>query len=121
MEKDSREIPGWIKEMLDQGFESFYKEINGVEHYYHQGNYLPIPKSEDQICIQEWKKQRGVLLSNNGASLMDIGDGVLLLELHSSNMSIGMDILAMIDKAIEKVESEAYKGLIIGSEKRTLV
>jgi 3-hydroxyacyl-CoA dehydrogenase len=118
MEKDSREIPGWIKEMLDQGFESFYKEINGVEHYYHQGNYLPIPKSEDQICIQEWKKQRGVLLSNNGASLMDIGDGVLLLELHSSNMSIGMDILAMIDKAIEKVESEAYKGLIIGSEKK---
>lgn len=118
MEKDSREIPGWIKDMLNQGFESFYKVINGVEHYYHQGKYLPIPKSVDQICIQEWKKQRGVLLSNDGASLMDIGDEVLLLELHSSNMSIGMDILAMIDKAIEKVESEAFKGLIIGSEKK---
>mgnify|MGYP001030703519 CR=1 FL=1 len=118
MEEESMDIPKWIKEMMNAGFEQFYKEVNGVIHYYHQGEYLPIPKSVDQIDIQESKKRRGVLLSNNGASLIDIGDGVLLLELHSSNMSIGMDILSMIEKSIEKVESEAYKGLIIGSEKK---
>lgn len=118
MEEESMNIPLWIKEMINHGFEQFYKEINGVDHYYHQGEYLPLPKSIDQINIQESKKQRGVLHSNDGASLLDIGDGVLLLELHSRSMSIGVDILSMIERSIAMVETESYKGLIIGSEKK---
>lgn len=121
MEEESMKIPLWIKEMINQGFEQFYKEINGIAHYYHQGEYWPIPKSKDQISIYESKKQRGALLSNDGASLIDIGDGVLLLELHSRNMSIGVDILSMIEKSIALVETHEYKGLVIGSEKRILV
>lgn len=118
MEEESMYIPLWIKEMISQGFEQFYKEINGVDHFYHKGEYLPIPKSKDQISIQESKKQRGTILSNDGASLIDIGDGVLLLELHSRNMSIGVDILSMIEKSIALVETYEYKGVIIGSEKK---
>lgn len=118
MEEESMKIPLWIKEMINQGFEQFYKEINGIAHYYHQGEYWPIPKSKDQISIYESKKQRGALLSNDGASLIDIGDGVLLLELHSRNMSIGVDILSMIEKSIALVETHEYKGLVIGSEKK---
>jgi len=118
MEEESMNIPLWIKEMIEHGFDRFFIEINGVDHYYHQGKYLPLPKSLDQISIQESKKQRGVLLSNDGASLIDIGDGVLLLELHSRNMSIGVDILSMIEHSIATVETEDYKGLIIGSEKK---
>ncbi len=118
MEEESMKIPLWIKEMINQGFEQFYKEINGIAHYYHKGEYWPIPKSKDQISIYESKKQRGALLSNDGASLIDIGDGVLLLELHSRNMSIGVDILSMIEKSIALVETHEYKGLVIGSEKK---
>ncbi|MEQ2467159.1 3-hydroxyacyl-CoA dehydrogenase/enoyl-CoA hydratase family protein [Niallia hominis] len=119
MEEELMDIPLWIKEMIDHGFDQFYKEINGVEHYYHKGQYLPIPKSMDQISIRESKKQRDPLLSNDGASLIEIGDGVLLLELHSRNMSIGVDILTMIEQSIALIEAQEFKGLIIGSEKKS--
>ena len=59
------------------------------------------------------KKQRDVIKKNSGASLIDIGDGVALLEFHSPNHSIGPDILQMIVQSIEVVEKN-YKGLVIG-------
>ena len=118
MKKESYTIPEWIEEMIENGFDSFYKEINGITYYYHQGNYVPFPKKAGQISIQEIKNKEGFLLNNGGASLLDTGDGVLLLELHSSNNIIGLDIISMIEQAVKEVEKDNYKGLIIGSEKK---
>ena len=47
-----------------------------------------------------------MIKKNNGASLIDIGDGVALLEFNSPNNSIGPDILQMIDAAVYEVEEE---------------
>ncbi|KAB7666512.1 3-hydroxyacyl-CoA dehydrogenase/enoyl-CoA hydratase family protein [Bacillus sp. B1-b2] len=118
MREESYSIPSWITEMLENGFESFYKEINGKTYYYHQNKYVPIPLLEGQISIKERKNNRDIIVSNQGASLMDIGDDVLFLELHSTNNSIGMDIIAMIEQAVEKVQKAPFKGLVIGSEKK---
>ena len=64
--------------------------------------------------LEKIKKQRDVIKKNSGASLIDIGDGVALLEFHSPNHSIGPDILQMIIQGIDMVE-ENYKGLVIGN------
>src|SRR5699024_5939767 len=55
------------------------------------------------------------LKKNSGASLIDLGDGVLLLEFHSQSNAIGLDIIQMINYAIEEVEKN-YKGLVIGNQ-----
>ena len=60
------------------------------------------------------KKQNGVIKKNNGASLIDIGDGVALLEFTSPNNAIGLDILQMIHSAVDEAEAN-FKGLVIGN------
>jgi 3-hydroxyacyl-CoA dehydrogenase len=108
-------IPDWVNHMLNQGFTSFYKEENGETLYYDNGQYKPIVENPKVINLKKIKKQKGVIKKNSGASLLDIGDGVALLEFTSPNNAIGLDIIQMINFAIDEVEAN-YKGLVIGNE-----
>lgn len=116
MEADGLEVPAWVKEMLANGFTSFYKEEeNGDVYFYHQGEYHLVEENPKVINLAKIKKQKGVIKKNSGASLIDLGDGVALLEFHSKSNAIGLDILQMINFAIDEVEKN-YKGLVIGNQ-----
>jgi len=109
------EVPAWVTEMLEKGNTSFYKEENGELYYYHKGEYRLVEVNPKVIDLKKIKKQRGVIKKNSGASLIDIGDGVALLEFHSPNNAIGFDTVQMINFAIDEVEKN-YKGLVIGNQ-----
>ena len=115
MEAEGIQVPDWVKEMLDRGFESFYKEENGTVLYYHKGEYKPLLQNEKFINLRILKKENKVIKKNAGASLIDIGDDVALLEFHSQNNAIGLDIIQMINQSIDEVEKN-YKGLVIGNQ-----
>ena len=115
MEAEGIAVPGWVKEMLEKGFDSFYKEENGSVFYYHNGEYKPLIQNEKFINLRLLKKQNKVIKKNTGASLIDIGDDVALLEFHSQNNAIGLDIIQMINLAFDEVERN-YKGLVIGNQ-----
>lgn len=115
MEAEGIAVPGWVKEMLEKGIDSFYKEENGSVFYYHNGEYKPLVQNEKFINLRLLKKQNKVIKKNTGASLIDIGDDVALLEFHSQNNAIGLDIIQMINQAIDEVERN-YKGLVIGNQ-----
>lgn len=116
MKQDQVSIPEWIIEMLENGNTSFYKELDHKLHYYHHGSYLPVPNND---LLTESKKNASILSSNQAASIIDMGDGVLLLDLHSKNNLIGMDILDKLSEAIDRIEENpSYKGLVIGSKEK---
>ncbi len=115
MEEEGLQVPQWIKDMITAGFTSFYKENNGQQSFYRNGKYEPIKVNDKHIQLQSLKQQGKVIKKNTGASLIDIGDDVLLLEFHSKSNAIGLDILQMIDFAIDEVERN-YKGLVIGNQ-----
>ena len=115
MKEEGYTIPAWIEEMLKNGFTSFYKEEGLDRYYYHHGEYQRIEKHPKEIDLQVLKKAGKVIRKNTGASLIDIGDDVLLLEFHSQNNAIGLDILQMINEAIDEVEKN-WKGLVIGNK-----
>ncbi|MFE8696646.1 3-hydroxyacyl-CoA dehydrogenase NAD-binding domain-containing protein [Cytobacillus sp. FJAT-53684] len=115
MEEAGEEVPVWVKEMLEKGFTSFYKEEEGNLYYYHNGEYKLIEENPKAINLKRLKKQKGVIKKNSGASLVDLGDGVALLEFHSKSNAIGLDILQMINFAIDEVEKN-FKGLVIGNQ-----
>ncbi len=102
MEQEGEEIPSWVKALLASGGKSFY-ENKIVEHN---------PKV---IHLKRVKDQHGVIKKNSGASLIDIGDDVALLEFHSLKFAIGLDIIQMINYAVEEIEKN-YKGLVIGHQ-----
>ncbi|WP_282173053.1 3-hydroxyacyl-CoA dehydrogenase/enoyl-CoA hydratase family protein [Cytobacillus firmus] len=115
MEEAGEEVPAWVKEMLEKDINSFYKEEEGQKYFYHNGEYRLIEENHKVINLKQLKKQKGVIKKNTGASLIDIGDGVALLEFHSQSNAIGLDIIQMINFAVDEVEKN-YKGLVIGNQ-----
>lgn len=115
MKESGEEVPSWIKDMLEKGFTSFYKEEDGQQFFYHNGEYKVIEENPKVINLKQLKKQKGVIKKNSGASLIDLGDGVALLEFHSQSNAIGLDIIQMINFAVDEVEKN-YKGLVIGNQ-----
>ncbi|GLH64385.1 3-hydroxyacyl-CoA dehydrogenase/enoyl-CoA hydratase family protein [Parageobacillus sp. G301] len=115
MQAEGFEIPSWVTDMLADGFTSFYKSEKGELFYYDHGEYKPIKENPKVIHIKRLKEQKDVIKKNSGASLIDLGDDVALLEFHSPNNAIGTDIVQMINYALEEVERN-YKGLVIGNQ-----
>ncbi|GAE33208.1 3-hydroxyacyl-CoA dehydrogenase/enoyl-CoA hydratase family protein [Halalkalibacter akibai] len=110
MEAEGETVPTWVKDMLASGQETFYKD-NG---FYHEGGYSPKQVNEKIVHLKSLKPDN-VVFKNSGASLLDIGDDVALLEFHSPNNSIGSDVVQMINKSIVEVEKN-YKGLVITNQ-----
>lgn len=117
MEEEGRNVPAFVKQLLEKGYESFYREVDGQLQFFNGEEYESIPVNEKVIDLKRYKKQNGVIKSNSGASLIDLGDGILLLEFHSKSNAIGLDIIQMINYAIDEVEAN-YKGLVIGNQGR---
>ena len=117
MKEEGEVIPAFVQSLLDKGYESFYKEIEDELYYFDGEDYKPVPVNEKEIDLKRYKKKHGVIKKNSGASLIDLGDGVALLEFHSQSNAIGLDIMQMINFAVDEVEKN-FKGLVIGNQGR---
>ncbi|MFB4169345.1 3-hydroxyacyl-CoA dehydrogenase NAD-binding domain-containing protein [Virgibacillus sp. JSM 102003] len=115
MQEEGETVPGWVLELLEKGNESFYKTENGNVYYYDNGEYKQQSFNEKEINLKRLKDVNGVIKKNTGASLIDLGDGVAGLEFHSQSNAIGLDIIQMVNFAIEEV-GRNYKGLVIGNQ-----
>ncbi|WP_456093937.1 3-hydroxyacyl-CoA dehydrogenase/enoyl-CoA hydratase family protein [Paenisporosarcina antarctica] len=115
MKVEGLEIPSFAQSLLDLGFDSFYKEDNGDTYFFNGQDYSLVPSNEKVINLKQFKKKHGVIKRNSGASLIDLGDGIALLEFHSQANSIGPDIIQMINFAVDEVEKN-FKGLVIGNQ-----
>ncbi|WP_108670629.1 3-hydroxyacyl-CoA dehydrogenase/enoyl-CoA hydratase family protein [Peribacillus acanthi] len=115
MKEEGRNIPQWIEDMIVNGQSTFYEEKEDGLYFYHNGEYKQVKENPKAINLKRLKKQKGVIKKNSGASLIDLGDGIALLEFHSPNNAIGMDIIQMINFAVDEVEKN-FKGLVIGNQ-----
>jgi 3-hydroxyacyl-CoA dehydrogenase len=117
MHKEGRPVPGNVEKMLAAGAESFYKSENGSRFYYDLvgGEYKPMPERPGVIVLKAVKDRTGVIRSNPGASLIDLGDGVACVEFHSKMNSLGTDTVQMLNFALDEVEKN-FKGLVVGNQ-----
>ncbi|MGP4105453.1 3-hydroxyacyl-CoA dehydrogenase NAD-binding domain-containing protein [Virgibacillus sp. L01] len=115
MQEEGETVPEWVLKLLENGNESFYKTENGKVYYYDSGEYKQQSFNEKEINLKRLKDVNGVIKKNTGASLIDLGDGVAGLEFHSQSNAIGLDIIQMVNFAIEEV-GRSYKGLVIGNQ-----
>ena len=105
----------WVYEMVDKGFKTFYKIEDGKRKYYdiQSNSYKEIPGKGEFIILENYRANKPVW-QNVGATLHDIGDGVVNLEFHTKMNSIGSEILEAINKSIEIAEKD-FKGLVIAN------
>ncbi|MEK5037417.1 3-hydroxyacyl-CoA dehydrogenase/enoyl-CoA hydratase family protein [Sporosarcina sp. FSL K6-3457] len=115
MKEEGATVPAFVQSLLDKGYETFYKEQDGDLYFFDGEDYKLVPVNEKAIDLKRYKQKHGVIKKNSGSSLIDLGDGILLLEFHSQSNSIGPDIIQMINYAVDEVEKN-YKGLVIGNQ-----
>ncbi|CAN5441146.1 3-hydroxyacyl-CoA dehydrogenase/enoyl-CoA hydratase family protein [soil metagenome] len=117
MRNEGQAIPANVEKMLASGATTFYKNEGGNHSFYDlvAGEYKPMPARPGVMILKDIKERSGVIKTNPGASLIDIGDGVACLEFHSKMNSIGGDTVAMMNFALDEVEKN-FKGLVVGNQ-----
>ena len=114
MKQDGYDVPAWVDEMLAAGVTSFYNE-DGQFYDAKTQKYVGSAVNPKEIRLRDVRKSNGVLLENNGARLMDLGDDVAVLEFTSKSNAIGVDIMQMIEQSIDLVEKN-HRGLVIAND-----
>ena len=117
MRAEGMRIPKSIETMIASGATSFYRYEKGIRSYYDfaTSTYREIAPRPGVVVLKTVKDSHGVIKSNAGASLIDIGDGVACLEFHSKMNAIGGDTMAMMKYAVDEVERN-HVGLVIGNQ-----
>jgi 3-hydroxyacyl-CoA dehydrogenase len=78
-------------------------------------SYKDLVPAEGAWRLADMKRGKQPVMSNRGASIWDVGDGVACLEFHTKMNAIDADIIAMLKEA-SKIDKKGFKALIIGSD-----
>ncbi|AFZ69223.1 3-hydroxyacyl-CoA dehydrogenase/enoyl-CoA hydratase family protein [Deinococcus peraridilitoris] len=112
LEAEGRELPPLLSAMKHSGRSTFYHDgtvpdpQGGVTHY-----------EAPFLILKDLKKDATkIVRSSQGASLLDVGDGVLLLEFHSKMNALGEDALRMVSVAHQTVQELGFAGLVVGNQ-----
>jgi len=116
MKAEGKEPATWVAEMLTKGETSFYTVKNGATFYYDIPSKSQVKKpGQDSFIILDNIRKSNEVWKNSGAVIEDLGDGILNLEFRSKMNTIGGDVLAGINKAIDLAEKD-FQGLIVGNQ-----
>jgi 3-hydroxyacyl-CoA dehydrogenase len=115
--REGKQIPPVVNEVFASPKKSFYETEKGSTRYFDIGAKAMKPVSEPAgiIILKSLKDRTGVVQTNAGASLIDLGDGVVCCEFHSKMNSIGGDIGAMIHAGVKRLGSE-FDAMVIANQ-----
>jgi len=116
LEKEDRKLPANIQQMVRHGATSFYRHDKGKTQYFDIVNtkYEVLAERPGFVSLAGVKSSHGVIQQNPGASLIDLGDGVLCCEFHSKMNSLGEDIFKMLYVGLEKLNH--FQAMVIANE-----
>ena len=122
MTSEGKKVPAWVTKMLETGRETFYRIENGERTYWDPIDNVPVvmkqhPKS---LNLAIHKSAGNTLKRDISASVNDIGDGILNVEFHSilqpALNPIDGSYLAMINHALDLIDSGDYKAMVLGHQ-----
>ncbi|MBE2253826.1 MAG: enoyl-CoA hydratase/isomerase family protein [Myxococcus sp.] len=110
-------VAPWVDEMLKAGRTSFYARDGLNDTYWDVKAKAskPVDRIARQISVELLKRGNKKVDGNESATLWDMGDGILQLELHTKMNSIDTLIIEMMNKAVDVAEKD-WKGIVIGND-----
>lgn len=116
MKAEGLEPAAWVNDMLASGSSSFYSVKEGATYCYDitSKSQQKIPGQDAFIILDNIRKSNEVF-KNSGVVIEDLGDGILNCEFQSKMNTIGGDVLAGLNKAIDLAEKD-FEGLVIGNQ-----
>jgi 3-hydroxyacyl-CoA dehydrogenase len=117
MEKEGNTLPPLVAGLLSSGKKSFYQSVQGETSYFDPAGktYKPAPQAAGIIFLKSLKERSKEIEKNSGASLIDLGDGVVCCEFHSKMNAIGGDLLSMIHKGLARLRTD-FDAMVIANQ-----
>jgi 3-hydroxyacyl-CoA dehydrogenase len=111
-----------VEKLLSVG-ENWYKDDPSMASgrmYFdpESGAYKPVAAADGTASLAVIKKARGVVRKNAGASVIDLGNGVAAIELHSKMNALGDDVVSLITQTLKPAGQQvaAFEAFVITGE-----
>ncbi len=110
LEAEGREIPKNVQRMRRSGAKAFYRRPEYFDLL--SGEYRAL---EERPSLAGRKHAGNLVKTNAGASLIDLGDGVLCVEFHSKMNALGEDQIGMIRLGLAELENN-FEAMVIANQ-----
>jgi len=112
-----RDAGGRVSPIVE-GVESWYRDHGRECFDVATRGYRPITQAEGIARIARYRAANGVVRHNPGASLVDLGDGVACLELHSKKNAVGEDIIRLVTETFSPGSNAVrdFEAFVIGGD-----
>ena len=112
LEQEGRTLPPLLQKMKETGRDRFYQDGETVTPAGEPTKY-----EAPYFILTDLKKDATrVVKKRPGASIVDLGDGVLLVEWHAKMNALGEDQLRAVQDAHKLVQEMGYAGLVLGNQ-----
>jgi 3-hydroxyacyl-CoA dehydrogenase len=106
MKKEGKPVSANAEKLLASGQKSWYSDDPHTASGRAYFDLATTSSKEEEVAPGVWsvtvaKKSNGVVKSNSGASLIDLGDGVGCIEFHSKMNSLGADIIQLTSQVLK--------------------
>jgi 3-hydroxyacyl-CoA dehydrogenase len=116
VQKEGRTLPPVIEKMLASGRRGFYESEKGTTTVFDIGGASKkVEEPKGIIILKSFKDAGREVERNSGASLIDLGDGVVCCEFHAKMNAIGADLIAMLHKGLKRLESD-FDAMVIANQ-----
>ncbi len=115
--KENRSVPPLVEKLLASGKKTFYAQADGTTSVFDvkSGQYGVLEDRPGIILLPSLKARKREIKKNPGASLIDMGDGVVCLEFHSKMNSIGADTVQMIHAGLKALQAD-FEAMVVGNQ-----
>src|SRR5271154_6990513 len=115
VEKEKRAVPLLIERVARER-KGFYESENGITTVFDiSGKARTVSESSGVIILKALKEAGKEVERNSGASLIDLGDGVVCCEFHGKMNAIGADLINMIHKGLKRLETD-FDAMVIANQ-----
>jgi 3-hydroxyacyl-CoA dehydrogenase len=114
LKEEGRAVPPLLEKAA--AAEGFYRVKDGRQQYLTvKGDYADVVRGEGVLLLSDVKLKGAPLAKNGSASLWDIGDGVVCLEVHTKMNTMDPEVFKIMAKAVEIVP-KSHKALVVYNE-----
>ncbi len=117
VQKEGRSLPPVLEKLLASGRKGFYESEKGVTTVFDIASETAAPVEEPKgvLILKSLKAAGREVERNSGASLIDLGDGVVCCEFHSKMNAIGADLIAMVHKGLKRLDAD-FDAMVIANQ-----
>jgi 3-hydroxyacyl-CoA dehydrogenase len=117
VQKEGRALPPVIEKVLASGRKGFYESEKGTTTVFDiaSGGKKKVEEPKGVIILKSLKDASREVERNSGASLIDLGDGVVCCEFHGKMNAIGADLIAMLHKGLKRLETD-FEAMVIANQ-----